>query len=187
MCKTPFSHPATVCVYWWETVSDKRAFVWKSSQGMKWVLALTGYAVMMITGIRFALQCSYDLCSLDLELHDSCSHNFNGCAHGFDLGLTCMINSLSAHFSLSSLRCLSVSIFFLTLQLLLYPLLQSSYNPVDLILQAVAMEIMVISQFQCCKHCGRQWKRWLARDIVRIWGTIQRSCFWTCAWGGGSL
>lgn len=139
--------------------------------------SLTGCTVMMIIGIRFALQCSYDLCSLDLELHDSCSHNFNGCTHGFDLGLTCMINSLSAHFSFSSLRCLSVSIFFLTLQLLLYPLLQSSYNPVDLILQAVAMEIMVISQFQCCKHCGRQWKRWLARDIVRIWGTIQRSCF----------
>lgn len=33
-----------------------------------------------------------------------------------------------------------------------------------LILQAVAMEIMVISQFQCCRHCRKQWERWLARD-----------------------
>lgn len=138
---------------------------------------LTGCTLTMITGIGFSLQCSYDLRSLALQLHDAYSHNFNGLTHGFDLGLTCTINSLSAHFSLSSLRCLSVSIFFLTLQLLLSPLLQSSCNPVDLILQAVAMEIMVISQFQCCKHCRRQWKRWLSRDIVRIWGTIQRSCF----------
>lgn len=79
-----------------------------------------------------------------------------------------MINSLSAHFSLSSLSCLRVSIFFLTLQLLLYHLLQSRYNPVVLILQAVAMEITVISQYQCCKHCRRQWKKGGWQEIQ--WG-----------------
>lgn len=124
---------------------------------------------------KFALQCSCDSGSLNMEFHDSCSHSFNGLGHGFDPGLTCTTNSLSAHFFLSLLRCLSVSIFFLALQLLLHPLLQSSYNPVDLILQAVAMEIMVISLFQCYKHCGRQQKRWLATDIVRTWGTVQGS------------
>lgn len=171
MCKTPFSHPVAVCFYWWETVSDKRAFVW--SHLRVWNEFLLSDRLHTHDHHRYQICLAVQLRSLDLELRDSCSHNFNGCTHGFYLRLTCTINSLSAHFSLSSLRCLSVSIFFLTLQLLLYPILQSSYNPVDLILQAVAMEIMVISQFQCCKHCRRQWKRWLARDILRIWGQFR--------------
>lgn len=163
-------------------MSDKKAFVWKSPQAMKLVLVLKVCTLVMVASVRFALQWQ-DWDSLDLELPDSCSHNFNGLRHGFDLGLTRMINYLSAHFSLSSLWCLSISIFFLIFQLLLYPLLQSSYNPVALILQAVAMEIMVISRFKCCKHCRRQCKRWLARDTARG-GTVQKSGFWTCFLGG---
>lgn len=147
-------------------MSDKKAFVWKSPQAMTLVLVLKVCTLVMVASVRFALQWQ-DWDSLDLELPDSCSHNFNGLRHGFDLGLTRMINYLSAHFSLSSLWCLSISILFLVLQLLLYPLLQSSYNLVVLILQAVAMEIMVISRFKCCKHCRGQCKRWLARDTVR--------------------
>lgn len=138
--------------------------------------ALRVCTLVMVAAVRFALQWQ-DWGSLDLELPDSCSHNFNGLRHGFDLGLTCMVNYLSAHFSISSLWCLSVSIFFLILQLLLYPLLQSSYNPVVLILQAVAMEIMVISRFKCCKHCRRQCKRWLARVTARMWGDSSEELF----------
>lgn len=113
-----------------------------------------------------------------------CSHNFNVLRCGFDLGFACTVNCQPfSHSSVSSLRCLSVSIFFLTLQLLLYPILQSSCNPLVLILQAVAMEIIVISQIQCCKHCRRQWKRWLANRYSEDTEGSLKELFLTLSFG----